>query len=81
MTVFQPLGKKVVTPYMVVILRPFTIAGIFTTAHIKPLVLLLAYFKPFSTPEPVDSFEIYKPTLLPELYSYPAIAIPWMLYM
>ncbi len=66
---------------MVVILRPFTIAGIFITARLKPLVLLLAYFKTFGTPEPVDSFEIYKPTLLPELYSYPAITVSRMLYM
>ncbi len=66
---------------MVVILRPFAITGILTAARIKPLVLLLAYFKAFLTPEPVDSFELYKPALFPEFYCYPAITVPWMLNM
>ncbi len=81
MTVFQPLGKKVVTPYMVVILRPFTIAGIFAAAYIELLMLFPAYFKPFLAPEPVNSLEINKPALFSELYSYPAIAISWVLHM
>ncbi len=66
---------------MVVILGPFAITGIFTTARIKPLVLLLMYFKPLGTPEPVDSLEIYEPALPPEFYCHPAITVPWMLNM
>jgi hypothetical protein len=38
---------------MVVILGPFAIAGILTTAYRKLLMLLPAYFKAFLTPEPV----------------------------
>ena len=66
---------------MIVILRPFTIAGIDTTAYIKLFMLFPVYFNVFMTPEPVDSFEVYKPSLFPEFYSYSAIAIPWMLYI
>jgi hypothetical protein len=35
---------------MIVILWPFTIAGILTTAYMKLLVLFLAYFKAFLAP-------------------------------
>jgi len=66
---------------MVVILGPFTIAGILTTAYIKLFMLLPAYFKAFLTPEPVNSLEVYKPSLSSKLYCYPAIAVSRMLYM
>jgi len=66
---------------MVVILGPFAITGILTTAYRKLLMLFPAYFKAFLAPESVNPFEVYKPSLLSKLYSYPAIAIPWMLYM
>jgi hypothetical protein len=66
---------------MVIILWPLAIAGILTAACIKFLMLLFAYLKSFLAPEPVNSFEVYKPALFLELYSYSAITIPWMFYM
>jgi hypothetical protein len=66
---------------VIVILGPFTIAGILTTAYIKLLMLLLAYFKAFGAPKPVHPLEINKPALFSKLYSYPAITVPWMLHM
>jgi hypothetical protein len=63
---------------MIVMLRPFTIAGIRTTAHMKLLMLYLVYFEAFLAPEPVNSFEVYQPALLSELYCYPAIAVSRM---
>ena len=53
--------------------------GVFTTACIELLVLLSAYFKAFLTPEPVNSFKIDYPVSFPQLDSYPAIALSWML--
>jgi hypothetical protein len=64
---------------MIVMLRPFTIAGIRTTAYMKLLMLLLAYLEAFLAPEPINSFEVYKPASLSELYCYPAIAVSRML--
>jgi hypothetical protein len=46
---------------VIVILRPFAIAGILTTAYVKLLMLLLAYFKAFGAPEPINPFEVYNP--------------------
>jgi len=66
---------------VVVILGPFTIAGILTAAYMKLFMLFLAYFKAFLAPELVNSFEVYKPSLFSKLYSYPAITVPWMLNM
>jgi hypothetical protein len=66
---------------MVIILWPFTIAGIFTTACIELLMLFFAYFKAFLTPEPVNSFEVYNPIFLSELDGDPAITVSWMLDM
>jgi hypothetical protein len=66
---------------MVIILWLFAIAGVLTAAYIKFLTLFPAYFKAFLAPEPVNSFEIYIPALFFELYSYPAIAISWVLHM
>ena len=66
---------------MIVVLRPFTIAGIRTTACTKLLMLFLAYFEAFLAPESVNSFEVYEPALLPELYCDPAIAVSGMFHM
>ena len=44
---------------MVVILGPFTIAGIGTAAYMTLLMLLGAYFKAFLAPKPVNSLEVY----------------------
>ena len=81
MKIFQPFGKKVITPYVVIILGPFTITGILAATYIKLLVLFLAYFKAFLAPQTIYPFEVYKPALFSKLYCYSAIAIPWMLHM
>jgi hypothetical protein len=47
----------------------------------KLLMLFLTYFEAFLAPEPVNSFEVYKPALLSKLYCYPAIPISRMLEM
>jgi hypothetical protein len=60
-------------------LRPFAIAGIRTTAYMKLLMLLLAYFEAFLAPKPVNPLEVDEPALLPELYCNPAIAVSRML--
>jgi hypothetical protein len=80
-TVFQPFREKVITPYVVVILGPFTIAGVLTAAYMKLLTLFLAYFKAFLAPKPINSFEVYKPALFSKLYCYSAIAVSRMLDM
>jgi hypothetical protein len=66
---------------MVIILWPFTMAGILTAAGVKLPMLLPAYFKPFGTPESVNSFEVYNPIFFSELDGDPAITISWMLDM
>jgi hypothetical protein len=66
---------------VVIILWPFAIAGILTAAYMKLLTLFLAYLKAFLTPEPINSFEVYKPALFSKLYGYPAIAVSGMLDM
>ena len=66
---------------MIVMLRPFPVAGIRTTASMKHLMLLLAYLKAFLAPETIDSFEVYQPAQLSELYCDSAIAISRMLYV
>ena len=66
---------------MIVMLRPFAITGIGTTAYMKPLMLFLAYFKPFLAPEPVNSLEVDKPALFSQFYRYSAVTISWMLYI
>ena len=66
---------------MIVMLRPFPIAGIRTTAHMKLLMLLLAYLEAFLAPEPVNAFEVDEPAQLSELYCDSAIAISGMLHM
>jgi hypothetical protein len=69
------------TPYVIVVLRPFTIAGIRTTAYTKLLMLFPAYFEAFLAPEPINSFEVYEPAPFSKLYRYPAIAVSWMLHV
>jgi hypothetical protein len=66
---------------MIVMLRPFTIAGIRTTAYTKLPMLLLAYFEAFLAPQPVNSFEVYEPALFYKLYCDPAIAVSGMLHV
>ena len=66
---------------MVIILWPFTMAGILTAAGVKLPMLLPAYFKPFGTPESVNSFEVYNPISFSELDGDPTITISWMLDM
>ena len=64
---------------MIVILRPFAMTGVLTTACIVLLVLLSAYFKAFLAPEPVNPFEVNYPVSFPQLDSYSAIAVSWVL--
>ena len=66
---------------MVIILRSLTMTGILTATCIKLFMLLPAYFKPFGTPESVNSFEVYNPIFFSELDGDPAITISWMLDM
>ena len=62
-------------------LRPFTIAGIRTTAYTELLMLFLVYLEAFLAPESIDAFEVYEPAPLSKLYCYPAIAISRMLHV
>jgi len=53
--------------------------GIFATACIELLTLLSTYLKAFLAPEPVYPFEVNDPVSFPQLDSYPAVAVSWML--
>jgi len=79
--VFQSFGKKVITPYMVVIFRSLAIAGIVTAASIKLLMLFFADFQPFLAPQAIDSLEVNPSFLFSKRYGDPAIAISRMFHM
>jgi len=66
---------------MVVILGPFSMAGIPAAARMTLFTLLLAYFQAFLAPESIDSLEIDEPPGFTKLDGDPTIAIPRMLYM
>jgi hypothetical protein len=66
---------------MIIMLRPFPMAGIGTTAYMKLLMLLLAYLEAFLAPEPVNSFEVYEPAYFSKFYGYPAIAVSRMFHV
>ena len=66
---------------MIVMFWSFAMTGIVTTAQMKPLMLLLAYFEPFLTPEPVNPLKVDKPSFLSQLNRYSTITVPGMLHM
>ena len=79
--VFQPLGKKIIRPDMVIVLRSLPVAGIFTSAYMKLFPLLFTDFQTFLAPQTIDSLEVDSPPLFPQEYGDPMIAISWMLHM
>ena len=67
---------------MVVILWPFSMAGIVTAAIAAMLLMLLSrHFKALLTPKPVNPLEVDQPVILTQQNSDPAIAVSRMLDM
>ena len=67
---------------MVIMLRLFSVAGIFAAAIATTLLMLLSgYFQAFLAPKPVNSFEVDKPVILTQQNGDPAITISRVLDM
>ena len=74
-TVVSAVGYKIIRPDMTLMLRSTSDAGAVIKPKSTALRLFLWNFKPFTSPDTFNPFEVDRPAFSPKQSRYPAVAI------